>query len=338
MVTIKDVAREAGVSTGTVSNVLNGKENVKTVNREKVQRAMRKLGFHYNMAASFLRTKTSKNIGLIIPSITNPYYPELARGVADSARMASLTVFLCNDDRDAGKERRYVDELLSKGVDGIILVKPQLSWDELRELNDRTALVLVDVDEDAGPEYNVINVSDEQGVIQGMSLLTQYGHRRIAFISGLLEAYSSKCRIQAYRRFLADQNIEYREEYVVNGTYDWRSGYSAARQLVQLKEPPTAIFASNDLMAIGAMKAVLERGMRVPENISIMGFDNIEMSNLFTPALTTIHQPKYEIGIESLNLLLESMNQENRKEGKKSVLETKLIFRDSVGYAHSFNT
>ena len=130
------------------------------------------------MAASFHSHQDIQNIGLIIPSITNPYYPELARGVSDSARIASLTVFLCNDDRDVSKEHRYVDELLSKGVDGIILVKPQMNLSELKELNRQTALVLVDVGEDIDSEFHVINVCDEQGIIQGMTLLRQYGHKK----------------------------------------------------------------------------------------------------------------------------------------------------------------
>ena len=291
MSTIKDVAREAGVSLGTVSNVLNGKPNVKKENKEKVQKAIRKVGFQYNMAASFLRTKTSKNIGLIIPSITNPYYPELARGVSDSARIASLTVFLCNDDRDVSKEHRYVDELLSKGVDGIILVKPQMNLSELKELNRQTALVLVDVGEDI------------------------------------------ECRVQTYRRCLADYGFDYRPEYVISGNYDWQSGYTAARQLMQLQDPPTAIFASNDLMALGVIKSALEKGIRIPEELSVLGFDDIDMSNLCTPSLTTIHQPKYEIGIESMNMLLACMNGEMPKNGMKTILETRLVFRDSVGYA-----
>ena len=333
MSTIKDVAREAGVSLGTVSNVLNGKPNVKKENKEKVQKAIRKVGFQYNMAASFLRTKTSKNIGLIIPSITNPYYPELARGVSDSARIASLTVFLCNDDRDVSKEHRYVDELLSKGVDGIILVKPQMNLSELKELNRQTALVLVDVGEDIDSEFHVINVCDEQGIIQGMTLLRQYGHKKIAFVNGLLESYSSKCRVQTYRRCLADYGFDYRPEYVISGNYDWQSGYTAARQLMQLQDPPTAIFASNDLMALGVIKSALEKGIRIPEELSVLGFDDIDMSNLCTPSLTTIHQPKYEIGIESMNMLLACMNGEMPKNGMKTILETRLVFRDSVGYA-----
>ena len=144
MTTIKDVAREAGVSLGTVSNVLNGRESVKPENREKVLKAIKKLRFHYNMTASALRTKTTKNIGLIIPTIINPYYPELARGVEDEARKAGFTVFLCNSDRQKEKEKVYINALLSKGVDGIILVKPQMERSELLELGQQTALVIQD--------------------------------------------------------------------------------------------------------------------------------------------------------------------------------------------------
>ena len=160
MATIKDVARVAGVSLGTVSNVLNGKNSVRPGNKRKVYNAMKEVGFHYNMTASALRTKTTKNIGLIIPSITNPYYPELARGVEDAARREGLTVFLCNDDRDTEKERAYIKALLSKGVDGIILLKPRLEHSELLEVKERTSLVLGDASIDIRNEFHVVNADD----------------------------------------------------------------------------------------------------------------------------------------------------------------------------------
>lgn len=332
MATIKDVARIAGVSVGTVSNVLNGRESVKPGNRKRVYEAMKQSGFRYNMTASALRTRSTKNIGLIIPSITNPYYPELARGVEDAARLVGLTVFLCNDDRDMDKEREYVQALLSKGVDGIILLKPRLSCQELRDIRERTALVLGDAGDHIRLQFNVVNADDVQGVVSAMNFLGRNGHRQIGMITGLMESYSSQCRLEAYKRYLESRRIPFRKEYVVSGNYSWKSGCTAAKQLMGLPDPPTAVFAANDIMAIGAMKGVQTMGYRIPEDVSIIGYDDIEMSNLSKPALTTIHQPKYEMGQECLHLLYSIINGEEENP-RQITMENRLIVRDSVGMA-----
>lgn len=329
MATVKDVARAAGVSLGTVSNVLNGRSSVLPENREKVYQAMEKLGFQYNMTASALRTKSTKNIGLVIPTIVNPYYPELARGVEDGAREVGFTVFLCNSDRKVEKERQYIDALLSRGVDGLILVKTRLPKEELDQLKSLTALVLVDYSETSEESFYTVNVDDEAGVIQGMELLLRHGHSRIAFISGYQDAYSSRCRIQAYRDFLEKNKIPYRAEYVIQGDYGWNSGYSAAKKFLSLDVAPTAIFAANDVMAMGAIKAILAAGLRVPEDVSVVGYDDIEMSCLSTPALTTIHQPKYRVGIESVRLLVQNMNGQIKDE-MQILMATEIVQRESV--------
>lgn len=332
MATIKDVARVAGVSLGTVSNVLNGKNSVRPGNKRKVYNAMKEVGFHYNMTASALRTKTTKNIGLIIPSITNPYYPELARGVEDAARREGLTVFLCNDDRDTEKERAYIKALLSKGVDGIILLKPRLEHSELLEVKERTSLVLGDASIDIRNEFHVVNADDVQGVICAMNFLGQNGHSQIAMITGMMESYSSQCRLDAYKRYLESRKLCYRPEYVVSGNYSWKSGCRLAKQLMSLPDPPTAIFAANDMMAIGAMKGVQTMRYRIPQDISIIGYDDIEMSNLSNPALTTVHQPKYNMGTECLKMLHACINgKESMDTTKRITLENHLIIRESVG-------
>ena len=319
-------------SLGTVSNVLNGKNNVRPGNKRKVYDAMKEVGFHYNMTASALRTKTTKNIGLIIPSITNPYYPELARGVEDAARREGLTVFLCNDDRDTEKERAYIKALLSKGVDGIILLKPRLEYGELLDVKERTSLVLGDASIDIRNEFHVVNADDVQGVICAMNFLGQNGHKQIAMITGMMESYSSQCRLDAYKRYLESRKLRYRPEYVVSGNYSWISGCRLAKQLMSLPDPPTAIFAANDMMAIGAMKGVQTMGYRIPQDVSIIGYDDIEMSNLSNPALTTVHQPKYNMGTECLKMLHACINgSEGMDTTKRITLENHLIIRESVG-------
>lgn len=331
--TMKDVAREAGVSLGTVSNVLNKQFSVRPENRERVLTAVRRLGFRSNMAARTLKTRLSRNIGLIIPNINNPFYPELARGVEDVANKAGLTVFLCNNDRDVLKERKYIEELIARNVDGLILVKPQVTLKEVDEISQVIKVVMVDIQVPPSSPYNTLNIEDEAGIRLGMELLHGYGHTKIAFVTGLLESDSSKNRFRAYTNFLEENQITLCKEYVINGNYNWSDGYSAAITLLGLSDPPTAIFAANDMMAIGMLKALQDKGLNVPEDVSVMGFDNIEISSLSTPSLTTINQPKYEMGTLSTKMLLRILNQDDPSQqiGQTITLKTEIVYRKSVG-------
>ncbi|WP_343208981.1 LacI family DNA-binding transcriptional regulator [Anaerolentibacter hominis] len=338
MATMKDVAREAGVSLGTVSNVLNGHASVQEKNREKVWEAVRKLGFRSNMAARTLRTNSSRNLGLVIPDIQNPYYPELARGVEDAAREAGFTVFLCNDDRDSKKEEDYLEALVGKSVDGIILVKPQVSEELLERMSIHTRFVLVDSGEIRKSNYHVVNVDDAAGIKEGMEYLYTLGHRKIGFIRGMLESYSSKIRANAYVNFLNEKELPLSYGLIQRGDYTWSSGYTAAKEMIRMPEPPTAILASNDVMAIGCMKAIQDSGLRIPEDISVMGYDNVDVCNLCTPSLTTIHQPKYEVGHESLRMLAACMCEDVgvwKDRPEQLILKPRLIERRSVGPALS---
>jgi DNA-binding LacI/PurR family transcriptional regulator len=331
---MKDVARAAGVSLGTVSNVLNNVPTVTEENRNKVLDAVKALKFRLNTAARTLKTNLTKSIGLVIPDITNPFYPELARGVEDEARKAGFTVFLCNNDRDVQKEREYVNILIEKNVDGMILVKPKISQAEIEEIHEKCDLVLVDINDDYMPRYNVVNVDDYGGVIKAMNLLYEYGHTRIGFISGLMESQSSKCRYEAYSKFLNDKGLPLDETLVKRGSYDWYSGYTAGVELLRHLNPPTAIFASNDLMAIGVLKAARERRLNVPFDLSVIGCDDIDMASLCSPQLTTVRQPKYEVGVSSVEMLLKRLNKADtdKQKGRLITLGTEIILRESLGY------
>lgn len=337
MATMKDVAREANVSLGTVSNVMNNRASVSEENRIKVMNAVHKLKFRPNIAARTLKTNSSKSIGLVIPNINNPFYPELARGVEDTARKSGYSVLLCNNDRNIDKEREYINILMEKNIDGIILVKPKISLDEINEIENQCSTVLVDVDFAINSTFDAINVDDFNGMINGMNLLYEYGHRRIAFISGLLESKSSRTRRDTYLKFLYDKGIPVQEELIKNGSFDWYSGYTCTVELLRNINPPTAIFAANDLMAIGAMKAIHERRLKIPFDISVLGYDDIDMATLCTPQLTTVRQPKYEIGILSVETLLErikSKDDANERIGKQIILKTEIILRESIGYVN----
>ncbi|HEY5585823.1 MAG TPA: LacI family DNA-binding transcriptional regulator [Ruminiclostridium sp.] len=336
MGTMKDIAKEAGVSLGTVSNVLNGVQTVSEENRKKVLDTVKRHNYRPNSAARTLKTKISKSLGLIIPDITNPYYPELARGAEDAAKRCGYSVFLCNNDRNVEKEREYVNVLIEKNIDGIILVKPKLSCEEILEIQGKCHVVLVDMNDEVVPGCDIINVDDYAGTIKAMTVLHEFGHKRIAFISGMMESKSSKCRQEAYITFLKDHDISVNETYIKRGSYDWYSGYKCTVELLKSTKLPTAIFASNDLMAIGAMKAVRERQMDIPYDISVIGYDDIDIASLCTPQLTTIRQPKYEIGVLGVETLIKRINagvKNENYETKTVTLDTQMIIRETVGKA-----
>lgn len=336
MSTIKDVAREAGVSIGTVSAILNGSTTIKAKNRARVYAAIEKLHYQPNLVARTLKTGASKSIGLLIPDITNPFYPELARGVEDAARKEGMTVFLCNNDRDVEKERDYVAALLSKTVDGIIMVKPQMPCDELRSLALRCNLVLVDPSSspsDSYDEFDVIRVDDKNGARKAVEHLIEFGHRKIAYISGRMESISALERFEAYKEVLAENKITFTKEYVRNMNYDWYSGYTATLDLLKLIDPPTAIFAANDIIAFGVLKALRERNISVPLEMSVIGFDDIAQSSYSAPPLTTVRQPKYEVGAMSVNVLIRRIRDEGPKERCSAFFDTDFIVRETVNYA-----
>lgn len=344
MPTMKDVAKRAGVSLGTVSNVLNNRASVLPENRERVLEAVESLGFRTNMVARTLKTKYSNDIGLIIPDISNPFYPELARGAEDAANKAGFQVFLCNNDRMADKEQSYIESLLTKNIDGLIIVKPQTGLEDLGRISKRLETVLVDVGIPLNKGYNVLNVNDHGGILQGMEYLYKNGHKRIGFISGLMESFSSQNRCTAYRNFLKDKRLPVTEAYILKGDYSYGSGYECAKKFMELGEPPTAIFAANDLMALGCVKALHDLGLEIPRHVSVMGYDNIAMTTLCHPMLTTIDQPKYNMGARSVEILVEHLaaRHASGKEreaaipeaGAHEVLETELVVRQSVAEAN----
>lgn len=326
MANIKDVALEAGVSVGTVSNVLNQKKHVKKEKEERVLAAIEKLGFQYNLTAKTLRTQKSNDIGLILPNIRNPYYPEVARGIEDKAQEKGLSVFLCNTDRNKAKEREYIRSLLAKNIRGLIIVKHQLPDEELLELCQTIPLVLADENPHTASRYKIssINNDDFGGIQAGLKYLQNNGHKKLGFIYGLNDSYSSTCRYRGFIDYCLEHGIEIFDQYIINGNYSMDGGYKAALKILKCAELPTAILAANDLMAIGAMRAFQEKGLNVPEDISIMGYDDINFANIVTPALTTIHQPTYELGIKSVELLLNNNLQNVVISGNK------IICRNSV--------
>lgn len=330
--TIRDVAKLASVSVGTVSNVLNGVGSVSQQKVDRVMNAITALGYRRNQMASQLRSNISKSIGLVIPDITNPFYPAVARGVEDVASREGYNVFLCNKDRTAEKERAAVEALLSKNVAGILLYKPRLTRDELLEISQYCELVLIDSDtEDV--ECDVINVDDYEGMVSLVKRVAALGHTRIAFITGLPDSFSSMRRFNAFNDVMLELGIAYPAEYIRRGDYSVTSGMQQIEALMKLKHRPTVVLAANDMMAIGALLWAIEHGIRVPKELSIVGYDDTQSASLILPRLTTVSQPKYELGQESARMLFLRINAIRNNECldfQHIVMPTHFVERDSL--------
>lgn len=332
MTTIRDVARLAGVSLGTVSNVLNELPTVSEENRERVERAIAQLGYRRNQAASQLRSNRSNAIGLVIPDITNPFYPEVARGVDDAAQKAQYNVFLCNKDRSIQKEEDAIEALLSKNVDGILLFKPRISVQKMQEIEKQCALVLLDIDVNA-VDCDTVNVDDHQGMVRAVEEAARRGHRRIAFITGLLDSFSSIRRLSAYRETMERLKLSVPKAYVRQGDFTAKSGCRSLKELMRLAEPPTVIMTANDMMALGVISGANELGIKIPDELSVIGYDDVQNVQWTYPRLTTIWHPKYEMGECAVRVLIDRI--EARRKGMKMqrqsvVLQTKLRLRDTL--------
>ena len=328
MVTIKQVAHEAGVSVGTVSNVLNEQPGVHPDNKGKVLAAIEKLQYTPNRAARMLKTNRSQSISLIVPDITNPFYAELARGVEDAAVEKNFTVVLCNSDRSEEKERTYIDLMLQNGSDGIIIVKPHLKRLELIELQKRCGVVLVDIHEGMVPDINVVNADDYHGELEAMGHLYNLGHRRIGFLCGQLDGKSDQERLRAYKDAHIAWGLPVEDDLIACGSYSLDHGHSGSHELLSQPNRPTALVCSNDVLAIGAFRAAHDLGLSIPKDISIVGYDDIAMSTACTPQLTTVHRPKYEIGEQSTDMLIRCLTENAEPEHR--LLSGHLVVRSST--------
>ena len=326
---MREVAEHAGVSVTTVSHVVNNTRAVNPDTRKRVEEAMRILGYQPNVVARSLRRGKTHTIGIILPDSANPYFAEVVRGVEDTSFSHGYSVILCNSDNDLDKERLYTNVLLEKQVDGIIIVAAGLSSENIRNLLAREIpLVLVDR---RVPEVDADYVlTDNQG---GGRLATRHlidrGHRTIACIAGPEGVKLSSDRIAGYQEALEQAGIAIQPQLILRGDFQYQSGYHAAQRLFGNRSMPTAIFACNDLMAIGAYRFAHEKGLRIPDQLSIVGFDDIRLAAYAYPPLTTIRQSKHTMGASAAKLLIERMAH-HELAPRLEVLDTQLVIRQST--------
>jgi LacI family transcriptional regulator len=328
MATIRDVAEYAGVSVSTVSHVINGTRFVDPDTEQRVRVAIGVLKYRPNSVARSLRRRETNTIGLIVPDNSNPFFAEVARAIEDCGFAESYNVILCNSDGSEEKEKAYVDVLLSKRVDGLILISSSHYSDHLKHIMDMQIPVVV-VDRELGdvPVAQVMVDNEYGGYLAGQYLLS-LGHRRIGCIAGPSELTPSHGRVHGLQRALNDAGCDLPDDALEPGDFRYGGGEAAMKTLLSRKLNLTAVFAINDVMAIGAINVLRRARLRVPEAVSVIGFDNIPQSAMMWPPITTIAQPILELGQASISLLLDQIRQADRVP-TRILLQPALVVRES---------
>jgi len=330
-VTLADVARASGVSAATVSRVLSGYEFVSESTRNSVMEAVTRLGFVANMQARSLAGGRSRIIALVVPNLDNSYVGTIMQGIDQELVRANYDLMLYTSHWRRDHESFYVNIIASGLPEGLLLVAPLVPANYLDALRERhIPYVLID-QADATKGSCVVDAANWQGAYEATRYLCQLGHTRIAFITGALNIPSAVDRLAGYKAALVDSGIPISDELITEGDYQQQTGYqNAKRLLLGVVPPPSAIFASNDLSAFGAMDAARECGLRIPEDISILGFDDIPQASIVYPKLTTVRQPLEQMGQVAVRMLLEHMADRTRPP-QQITLETQLVIRDSCG-------
>jgi len=333
MPNIYDVARAARVSVATVSAAVNGTAFVSPALKSRVQRAVKQLGYQPNLLARSLATQQSRTIGMIVPDIANPFFPEVVRGAEDTAHAAGYMLLIASSDNDLKKEAVYLDLFVAKRVDGVIFTKaPGAMPKGLQTALTRAGMPIVLLARTVpGLRADIVEMDDKRAAHEGVTHLLRLGYRRIGFITGLNGATTSRRRLDGYRAALRDWHQPVDPALIVEGDFRVESGYRAGLRL--LKKRPDAVFISNYLMSVGFMEALRQYQLRCPEDVAIVTCDDHPWLDSFSPRLTTIDLPKHELGAAAARLLIDRLSTGSRRAPRTIRLESAMRIRESCGCA-----
>ncbi len=330
MSTIRDVAKRAGVSTMTVSRVVNRSGYISQETRKRVETAIAELDYVPNTLARSLRSKQTKTLALVLTDITNPFFTTLARGVEDAASDRGFNVIFCNTDESETEQETYLTVLVQKRVDGVLLVPARSSDEPISYLQEHAVPVVVLDRRVPTCQVDSVRCESELGAYDLVRLLLGLGHRRIAALIGPEGVSTAADRLAGYRRALVGAGLE-SEELVFRGEYTQDGGRQMAQQALDIVPCPTAVFASNNFIAIGAYCALRDAGLRVPDDMALVAFDDLPPALVMEPFLTVVAQPAYEMGRRATDLLLARLAGEGPIKFQNIVLPTELIVRHSSG-------
>lgn len=333
-ITIKEIGQLAGVSKTTVSKVINNKdESISQETRERIQRIIKEHNYVPNKLAQSLVTKKTNTIGLLIPDIRNPFFTDVSRGVEDKAHESGYNVILCNTDEDAEREQSGILTLLERKIDGIIFAaSSNTNLDEANYTDISIPTVLIDKNININLENlkGKVRVNNLDGAYKATKYLLENGHRKILYLSGPNHNEIASDRIGGYRKALEEYNCEWNSENVVIGQFSIEWGFDFIQSLEGFDF--TAIFCANDLIAIGVIKGLQSKGLNVPQDVSVVGFDDIDMANIISPSLTTVRQPSYDIGYKAGEILIKNLENinSNMDSIENMVYEPELVIREST--------
>jgi len=329
-VTVKEVATKAKVSITTVSHVINETRFVDPNTKQRVLSAMDSLGYQPNFIARSLRSGITKTIGLIVPDIANLFFAEIGRKIEDYGYQQGYSVILGNSDNDPEKQEHYIHTLMAKRVDGVIFISSGGNDRGMLQFSHNHIPIVV-MDRNISLDLaDVVMLDNETGGYLATSHLIQLGHQKIGCITVPKNFSSSVDRLAGYKRAMQEAGLRVKKELIVNGDFLYSGGETAMSGLLLLADRPTAVFCSNDMMAIGAMSAIRKAGYSIPEDISLVGFDNIELAAAMSPALTTFAQPVDEIARVAVTTLIDRIRGEMNEPNQQIILQGELIVRAST--------
>ena len=336
-ITIKDIARLANVSHTTVSRALNDKSRIRNETKEKILSVARELSYRPNFIARSLVMKQTKTLGLVITTIANPFYTELAQGIEATARGLGYNIILCSTNYDLSIEKQHIDILRSKGVDGIIFTSAHIGDPNIIKLADEDfPIVLVNrrtYEPIVKEKIDYIGVNNILGGFLAVEHLIRLGHHRIGVIGGSSESSVGLERLEGGKKALEAYHLEMRDDYFLGGDFLKESGYQGGKHFLKMADRPTAVFATNDCMALGAYQAIAEEGLRIPEDIALVGFNDIEFTAMKGIELTTIGQKKFEMGALAVKTLVEKIEgSEGKPSANEVFLKPELIIRRTCGF------
>lgn len=330
MATIKDVAKMAGVSTTTVSHVINKTRFVAAETEQQVLQAIKELNYSPSAVARSLKINTTKSIGMIVTTSETPYFAEIIHAVEEHCYRQGYSLFLCNTQNNPEKIRNHLEMLAKKRVDGLLIMCAEYEQDSLDLLADFTSVPMVVMDWGPNNEHtDIIQDNSFYGGYLATKYLIDNGHKDIALITGALLKTTARTRYEGFMKAMNEANLNINPDWILEGAFEPEDGYECMNKILAQPQLPTAVFCCNDVMALGAMSAIGEKGLKVPEDISIIGYDNIHASRFYSPPLTTIHQSKSRLGAQAVTLLFQRIAD---KSSKHDIIEIhpELVIRKSV--------
>ena len=332
MATIKDVAKMAGVSTTTVSHVINKTRFVAKETEEAVMQAIKSLKYSPSAVARSLKVNTTKSIGMIVTTSESPYFAEIIHAVEDHCYRQGYSLFLCNTQNDPEKIKNHVEMLTKKRVDGLLVMCSEYTQHSLDVLSGFSSVPMVVMDWGPNADTDIIEDNSFNGGYIATKHLIDCGHKAIGLIAGELDKTTARTRYEGFVKAMNEANLPIHENWIMEGFFEPEDGYECMNRILVQDNLPTAVFCCNDVMALGAISAITEKGLRVPDDISIIGYDNIHSSRFYAPPLTTIHQSKSRLGAQAVNLLFERIaNKDNDSHEKHRIaIHPELVLRKSV--------